>query len=261
MQSRPFIIDDHTPDYILFPHEVPRGLEFPEHTPRSELRSVAAKEPFPQSLMIPESEWEARIRERQERGISIRGLMAANGIQIKRQTIGYCWIFAPTLAVEIARVQQGHKHIPLSPASAGAYVKNFRNVGGWGHEALDRFHSHGLNTTAEWPDNSLDRRLDTPANREAALKNRVPEWWHLPDDNFAAVMSVLLRNFTCPVGFNWWGHEVLAIDPLWIDGGPAYAIANSWGPEWGDQGFGVLRGRKAVPQDAVVPRTVLPRAA
>jgi hypothetical protein len=256
-----FMIDDATPNDVLFPRQHKRGLRFPAHAPRAELRSVAAKDPFPASLLIPASEWQARIQERQERGNTTRALMAANGIQIKRQTIGYCWIFAPTLAVEIARVQQGNKHIPLSPASAGAYVKNFRDRGGWGHEALDRIHAAGINTTAEWPDNALDRRLDTQANREAAIKNRVPEWWHLPDDNVPAVISALLRGFTVAVGFNWWGHEVLAIDPVWIDGEACYEIANSWGPEWGDKGFGVLRGRKAVPQDAVVPRTVLPRAA
>lgn len=43
----------------------------------------------------------------------------------------------------------------------------------------------------------------------------------------------------------------MGCDPLWIDGEPATRIWNSWGPNWADGGFGILRGSKMIPDDIV----------
>jgi hypothetical protein len=62
------------------------------------------------------------------------------------------------------------------------------------------------------------------------------------------------------VGLNWWRHEVLYVDPLWVNGRAAVRIRNSWGMNWpnaGAAGYSVLQDSKMLPDDAVAPGTVL----
>ncbi len=92
------------------------------------------------------------------------------------------------------------------------------------------------------------------------------------------------RRIPCPVGYNYWRHEVLACGPALatsafehtrlsngklatlqeferlfdIDraGGLAGLIRNSWN-NWGDFGFAILTEPKYTPDDCQAPRAVL----
>jgi hypothetical protein len=172
---------------------------------------------------------------------------------------GNCWINAPVFCVEITRHIQGDKHVSLSPASAGARIKNFRNSGGWGKEGLEFLAEHGVCPSAQWPDNAIRREHDTPANRELSKRYRVDEWWELEPRNLDHLVSAILRRKPVAVGYNWWRHEVTALGLVWT-GSPENVqllIGNSWSTQWGDKGYGTLEGRKRLPDDAVCPRSVL----
>ena len=69
---------------------------------------------------------------------------------------------------------------------------------------------------------------------------------------FDMVASCLLANIPCAVDFNWWGHSVMACDLVDLGNGQ-YGIRfrNSWTDSYGDKGFAVLTGSKAIPNGAV----------
>jgi hypothetical protein len=149
---------------------------------------------------------------------------------------------------------QFEQHVVLSPASAGGPIKNFRNVGGWGKEGLEWIVENGLVPVDRWPANAIDRRLYTPENKELAKNYRVTEWWELEPRNLDHLVSCVLRGFPVAVGYTWWRHEVSGVDVVWQEGAVCLQIANSWGTNWGDRGYGLLCGRKMLPDDAVAPR-------
>lgn len=176
----------------------------------------------------------------------------ANGIGVHN-----CWINAPVHAMEITRLLQGQQHVSLSPASCGAIIKNFRNVGGWGTEGLRFLAEHGAVPSAVWPDNSIDRRYDNATSRNHRQYYKATEWWELRPRSLDELMTCLLLRMPVAVGLNWWGHEVLAVHPVKKNGQYGYVIDNSWGTSWGDNGRGILLGDKAVPDDAVVCRVAV----
>lgn len=215
--------------------------------------------PFPPELEIPESDWPAIIQEKERTGTQLSQIIRSAGLPCKNQrNTNYCWIFAPTHSIEICRVLQNEQIVLLSPASAGARIKNFRNVGGWGTEGLRHLAEKGCNTIEQWPETAIDRKYNTAENIELALRNRVLEWWDLRPRNYKQYISLLLRNFPIPIGLNWWSHEVTAYDAVYVDGQVRPRIRNSWGMDWGDQGFSILTVQKGTPDDAVAPRVAIP---
>lgn len=214
--------------------------------------------PFPKELFIPRSEWQARIQEREQKKARLIDLCDRWNLPVEDQKqTNYCWAFATCHAATIVGWKQGDSRgIRLSPVSVAARVKNFRNVGGWGPEALEELTTHGCNTLQEWDNAVIDRRFDTPENREKAKLNIIDEWWELPQDDtwLDALVTCQLLGLPASAGFGWWGHQVCLMDPAWIDGAIAEIFDNSWSPDWGNKGRGVLQGSRMRPDDAVVCR-------
>jgi hypothetical protein len=169
---------------------------------------------------------------------------------LNQGSTNYCWINGPVHCMEIERLKETGQVVSLSPASAGARIKNFRNVGGWGSEGLEWMIQHGVNETSDWPANAIDRRYLTDVNIEKAKQNVIVEYFVL--STWEEVLSCIIANIPVAVGYNWWLHEVTGtfidpVSPTVLDLG----IRNSWGMQWGDKGFSILRGSQKYPDDAV----------
>lgn len=217
-----------------------------------------AADPFPAELLIDRSEWQARIKEMEETKTRISDLIRRRKSPCKNQErTNFCWMNSPVRCTEIVRMQQNEPQIVLSPASGACLVTGFRNVGGWGRDALAWIVLHGLNEVQDWPANAIDQKYATPGNKAKAMANRIVEWTELRPRNIDQLMSMLLRRIPVACGYNWWGHETTAVDPVWLDGGPATRNENSWGPSYGDGGLFILQGQRMLPDDAVAPRTAL----
>lgn len=237
-----------------------RGLELGLRGPNTYEYGDTAR-PFPPELLIPRHEWQARIEEMEQRKTRVSDSINAAGLPCKnQQQTNYCWINAPTHLVEITRVLQNQKMVILSAASAGAQIKNYQNVGGWGKEGLQFIIENGLVPESAWPANAIDPRLATQENLKLALDYRGVKWMELQPRSLEEQMSCLLRRIPFASGLNWWGHEIVIVDPVWVNGQPGGRGRNSWGMDWpspGAGGYFVLQGAKFLSDDTVALETVL----
>lgn len=219
--------------------------------------SLGFAKPFDLPL-IPRSEWDARIEEQEATKSSLHHLCKALKIPVKnQQQTNYCWINAPVFCVEVQRAFQGNSYVELSPASCGAIIKNYSNVGGWGTEGIEFIVQNGIAPASLWPCNAISRRYNTAEVQNERQKYRITEWFELQPNSFDELVSALLRNIPIAIGLSWWGHEVTALRAI-KTGSRSYGIiiANSWGQDWEDDGFGVLSENKGTPDDAIGPTSV-----
>ncbi len=241
----------------VVPADKGRGLELGRR--RTPFGMMSEAPAFPREMLIPRSEWQARIQELEETESRCSDNATAFMLPCKDQAqTNFCWINAPTYAFELIRAMMGQPITILSPASVGARIKGYRNEGGWGEEGLAFIAENGLVPVNLWPANAIDRRYATESNLRLAMENyRCTEWWELRPRDDDELITCLLRRWPVAVGYNWWSHEVTACDPVWLDGTYAIRIRNSWGMGWGSQGYGILQGGKMHADDAVVPRVAL----
>lgn len=259
MSAKLFVIDDATPD---------RDLQPPPGTPSDgyewELRGpqgyAGVAEPFPSNLVIPESDWRGMIEEAEEQLATPWHTCQACNLHVKdQQQTNYCWINAPTYVYEIRRCMEGQEDpsrpMRFSPASAGAIITGYRNVGGWGKPGLEHIIEKGLVPNTIWPDNAIDSRYATPENLAIARRYRGQEWWELTPRSLPELVSAILLRLPVALGYNWWRHEVTGVRLRWLDGTVALDIGNSWGRGWGTDGFGTIQGNRMLPDDAVTLRS------
>jgi hypothetical protein len=219
--------------------------------------------------LIPRSEWPDRIKERQAQkatGRDLRNRMA-NGKKHKsldQNGQGYCWMYSVTHTVMYMRAVANQPYRRLSAHAGACKVKNFRDEGGWCGLGAKFVRENGIPSVRAWPEKSMSRSHDTAATWEDAKASVITEDWvdltrQVYDQNlsFDMVASCLLQGVFCAVDFNWWAHSVCAIDIAEVEPGSyGLLIQNSWTDAWGDEGLGILRGNKAVPDGAVATRVV-----
>jgi hypothetical protein len=252
-----FVITDTTPDDLLVGPggDIGGGLELARGD--VEYAYGAAASPFPAELLVPDSDVQGIIQEQEERKNGLYHMMRAAQLPAKnQQRTLYCWIFAPTHCIEIVRFLQHQPYVSLSPASAGAYIKNFRNVGGWGLEGLQFISDRGVCPSANWPDTAIDRSYATEENRALALDYRATEWMEAPPRSKRHWLSLVLNRIPVAAGYNRWRHEVTIVGAKWRDGRAIPIIRNQW-PRWGDDNFAELEGWGEYPDDIVAPRVAI----
>ncbi len=205
--------------------------------------------------LIPEKEWDEVIDYLEKSQATIRQLSVARGLPCLDQgSTNYCWVNAPTHCCEISRLVETGRVFSYSPASVGAPIKGFRNLGGWGSQALDYFLEFGLNETKDWPANAIDRDYYTTVNQERKKAHKTLERFVL--DSWEERGSCVLAGIPTADGYNWWGHEVTGAGIVKVS--HDWRIRNSWGMGWGDRGFATLSGSRKYADDSVAITAMTP---
>lgn len=242
--------------------------------------------PFEKLTMpiIPRSEWVERIKEMngtKSRLSDVRRTAGPNGGHIPsldQDGVGYCWNHSATMGVMLDRAVRNMPYVRLSAFMIGCLIKNYRDEGGWGAQALDFIVTNGVPAVEFWAEKSMNRSNDTPEMRANARLHRVAECWvdleppvynrNLSEDQ---AMTCLLNRQPVIGDFNWWGHSVILMDPMLMAEGMSllttdfgsldlrdardlaiYQAAfgkrglNSWTDSYGDLGEFTLTGSKAI---------------
>lgn len=208
--------------------------------------------------VIPREEWPERIEQMDKEKGWIKNHIQRAGMKVKnQQRTNYCWINAPVFCVEAVRVSQGDPYVELSPASVGAPIKGYRNVGGWGSQGVEYMAEHGVAPASLWPVNAISRQYDTEESRQERKKYIIDEWLELKPRNVDQMATCLLMGLPVAIGLNWWSHEVTAVTIAYKNGQFLFEIGNSWGSGYGEDGYAYLSESKARPDDAVVPSVVI----
>lgn len=262
-KQKPLILDDSTSNDIWHPPGFGTG-----YVPRD--YSVDPPEMFDppsQMTLIPRSEWDARIQEQEEQKSSLWHLRqkAADGEQmptLDQNGQGYCWAYSTTRCVMYTRAMANQPYIRLSAHAIGCMVKGFRDEGGWCGLSAKFHRERGCPSVEYWPEKSMSRSNDKPEVWGNAALHKVTEEWvdltrNVYDQNLTVeqLATCLLLNIPVAVDFNHWSHSVCAIQLVKVESGSyGIRIDNSWTDGWGEQGTGILRGGKEVPDGAVAIR-------
>jgi hypothetical protein len=249
-------------DPIIDGERKTRGL-MPRDFNRVPFGSMPFANKYPQDLMIDPSQWDGLYDKMVAEESFLSQIWKRQGVEVQDQNgTNFCWFFGPVSALLAVYARNNQPYVKLSPAFGACQIKNFRNEGGWGNEALEFLVANGCCRADLWPPTAINRKYLTEEAKADAATRKVTEWWDLPPKNFNALMSALFYRIPVAVGYNWWGHEVCALDPVRIEKGVwGIRIVNSWGASWSESGFGILNKSKATPDDAVAPRVGMALAA
>lgn len=256
------IIDDDTPDDHPLLNGGLRGTEPRDYAANPYCFSAAT---VPLTDLIPESEWRERIIDMEKSKTDLETLIKQGGYKIKSQkSTNFCWAYGTVSTVEATRAVNGLPYVSLSPAHIACKIKGFRNVGGWSGEALDYLVDYGCCEERLWPNATISRRYDTREVAENALNYRVVEWNDLKGRNFKETMTCLLNRRPVSAGFMFWRHLVMLVRPVILNDSTGHwsewlgiKLANSWDTSWGDEGYGILKGNRMVPDDQISPRAIV----
>jgi len=214
---------------------------------------------------IPRSEWPERIRRMEQ----LRARVSDHcDFPCRDQgRTNFCWANGPCAALDMARRVAGLPFEETSAASVACKITGFRNIGGWGIDAIRYLAQHGGVSSRLWPNDAIDRRYDTPDANADRPRRQVVEWWDVPPRDFDWLATLCLLGIPCPVGYIRWAHEVTACDLVEVSPGRfGIRIRNSWG-RWGSQntcgqwGFAVLSESEATPDECLAVRVATPYGA
>lgn len=266
--TRPPIIDDETVPGLtdlLNPEGFGHGYD-----PTQKAAHPVDMAALPSEIrLVPRSEWSARIKERTEQRATGRDLRDRLADGQKHKSLdqngqGYCWAYSVTQSVMFARGVANQPYKRLSAHGVACKVKNFRDQGGWCGLSAQFIRERGVPDVTVWPEKSMSRQYDNDATWENAKANVITEDFvdltkPVYDQNLTLdqVVSCIFGNVYGAVDFNWWAHSVMYLDVVEVEPGSfGLAILNSWTDGWGDEGIGILRGSKAIPDGAVATRVV-----
>jgi hypothetical protein len=215
---------------------------------------------FPESELVPESEWADRLAENRKNKSGLLDLRIDHYDILKsldQDGLGLCWAFSSTKACMYTRALAGEPPLRLSAWYVAGKIKGWRDEGGWGAASLEFIAQNGVPVLDLCP--KYSHSYDTEAAAANGAFHKFSEWWDGSDNPSVAqkqLVSMLLKRRPCVVDLNDMGHSMCAID---IDSLNPLRIVydNSWG-EQGDRGLYVGQGARARPDGLVVPRVVTP---
>lgn len=260
------IIDDSTSNDILFDKNFARGAE-----PRDfNTDPPAMFSPPSEAELIPESEWDARIDEQEEKQTSLEHLWrrywkdSVQDAHLDQNGQGFCWAYSTAHSIMMALVRDNQPCPRLSAHAVACKIKGFQDQGGWCGQSAEFARKYGYPTVATWKEKSMSRQYDTEETWNEAKTYQIkedyvdlaPSHWYYQNLTRNQLATMLLRNLPCPTDWNFWGHSVCAVRWVRIERG-VYGprILNSWAG-WGKQGFADIIRQNGTPNSAVCTRYV-----
>ena len=192
--------------------------------------------------IIPRNEWPSIIADREP----LRPLVQ----KIQRQQYGSCASHSTRQGYEVVWVEAfgAEDWIEFSPNSMYPHVSSRASSGSTLSANMRQVMDVGLLPVPNEKAVAFLRDAGIPVNtrEENDYYGRFPDGWKETAKHFRAaevfdiasyegVISALLIGFPVIVGRR--GHAICYLDPL--DDGGRVQYANSWGADWGDDGFGV----------------------
>lgn len=180
----------------------------------------------------PRSEWRDEIERQTREKCRLTDLWYHYKVILLNQAnTNYCWVNAPAGCIMLKWAMMGNGVLSLSPASAGGPISGYRNVGGYGAQALKWGAENGYCATDLWPANAIQRSYYTEEAKANAKLHRFLDWEETDIGAFDQLVElVLYRHEPCFIGVPKWGHEVEVTEILALPNGKfGVAGPNSWG--------------------------------
>jgi hypothetical protein len=239
--------------------------------------------------LIPRSEWKDRIKEQKAKKTRNSDILRANKIKsLDQDGAPYCWGHSVTGAMQGTRAVMGLPFVELSAFMVCAFIKHGQQEGGWCGLSAEFIRDKGICSVEMYPRLAYNyRSYDKPEVWADAAKHKIEENWtdltrEVYDQNltFDQLCTCHLNNEFTANDWNDWSHSTMGCDvedlsdadirdedsgklitgpALMAILGPSDGFGtrgrNSWSDDWGDEGFFVRTGSKAIPDGAIAIRT------
>lgn len=150
-----------------------------------------------------------------------------NAMPTFQNGFGYCWAHAATMLLKLIMAMSGVAPPRLSATAMAAKIKGYRDRGGNAFEAFPFMAEHGVPSVEFWPENKVDKSLDTPDMRADAQTRLALEWYELPDRSDEHKWTALCYGFPLWSGYSNIGHAMASA--RYVDNGqPTSLDINSW---------------------------------
>jgi len=193
---------------------LPRKTRFAEKCRPAELRVP----------VVPENQWDAIA------GQLGQGLRPYHKARLDQDSVGSCATESTTGAVMVSRAFAGLPFVLLNPWFIYYHTSGGRDDGSSIDENLEFVKEFGIAPESVWPRSKGWRTKPSSQAYAAAKAFRIEEYWDVASIG-EMVGTLLLPE---PVVFGADGHSVLAV----AHKGTYPEVANSWGDDWEDDGFG-----------------------
>lgn len=250
------------------------GPDGPGYVPRDYDRhpvgSYKGGRKFPDALRYDEKQLREIFREQEAKKTSLRHIQDRSPRGWLRQSpTNYCWCYAVTVAVMLIRVCANLPFVRLSPFSVACPIKNFRNNGGWGTQALAYMVEHGVAAEEFWPMETPEMssaeceranmaairngRQYFESSRANAAEHKITEFFDVGDRDWNAKLSLLARRIPVPCGYSWMGHEMTSVRGIVLPSGELAAEDSDHYGRDGTPNYRIMTERRGTPDDACAP--------